>query len=430
MRAAVLALLAACKTTGTFACETDEQCRGAATPGICEPTGFCAFGDATCPSGERYDPFAGDGLGGECVPENVGPDGGGVRDVPHLPASAETLGTDDLQLGDITIDTTQLAIPNLPSGVTVDQVAQDPGGPELMVIHARDVQIAAGATVRIVGSRPLVILARRITVDGTLDASADLDTPGGGGYGPAMGTGAGGAGTHNGIDHDSGGGGGGFGTAAGAGGAAGTMAGCASGATATAGLAGIAVGSDVLAVLEGGSGGASGAMGTCTTSNGGAGGGAVQLSAYETLTITGVIAAGGGGGLGGVFCNTNDAGAGSGGGAGGAIYLDAPMVMHGGLLAANGGGGGGGGCGPGGSGTPGGNGSADMTAAAGGQIGGSCGAPGGAGAVGGTAPEPGVDNLCDGNGGGGGGAVGRIVAHAQMVLGSGASTPALVTDAF
>jgi hypothetical protein len=431
MRAALLAVLAACKATGTFACETDDQCRGGPTPGICEPTGFCAFGDTTCPSGERYDPYAGGGFGGECVPENVGPDGGtGARDIPHLPASAETLGTADLQLGDVTIDTTQLAVPNLPSGVTVDHVAQDPNGPELMVIHARDVQISAGATVHVIGSRPLVILARRITVDGKLDASANLDTPGGGGYGPAMGGGAGGAGTHNGIDHDSGGGGGGFGTAAGAGGAAGTMAGCASGATATAGSAGIAMGSDVLGVLEGGAGGASGAMGMCTASNGGAGGGAVQLSAYETIAITGVIAAGGGGGLGGVFCNNNDAGAGSGGGAGGAIYLDAPMVMHDGLLAANGGGGGGGGCGPGGSGTPGGNGTADTMAAAGGQVGGSCGAPGGAGAVGGTAPEAGVDNLCDGNGGGGGGAVGRIVAHARTVLGGGPSTPPLVTDGF
>lgn len=36
--------------------------------GVCEPTGFCSFPDTSCPSGQRYGEFAGEGLGEACVP--------------------------------------------------------------------------------------------------------------------------------------------------------------------------------------------------------------------------------------------------------------------------------------------------------------------------------------------------------------------------
>jgi alpha-tubulin suppressor-like RCC1 family protein len=35
--------------------------------GTCELQGFCAFPDPTCPAGERFEPNAGNGLGGKCV---------------------------------------------------------------------------------------------------------------------------------------------------------------------------------------------------------------------------------------------------------------------------------------------------------------------------------------------------------------------------
>ena len=42
-----LALLAAalvgCKATGTFACETSDQCRLGGSVGACEQNGFCSF---------------------------------------------------------------------------------------------------------------------------------------------------------------------------------------------------------------------------------------------------------------------------------------------------------------------------------------------------------------------------------------------------
>ncbi len=65
---------AACRATGTFACATSEQCQG----GTCEPIGFCAFSDTSCPSGFRYDPYAGNGLSGHCVASET--DGGNQLD--------------------------------------------------------------------------------------------------------------------------------------------------------------------------------------------------------------------------------------------------------------------------------------------------------------------------------------------------------------
>lgn len=74
---------------------------------------------------------------------------------------------------------------------------------------------------------------------------------------------------------------------------------------------------------------------------GGAGGGAIQLSAKRSITINGVISANGAGGQGGdadPACN-----GGAGGGSGGAILIEAPDVFYTGKLFANGGGGGSGG---------------------------------------------------------------------------------------
>ncbi|MFN0252148.1 MAG: hypothetical protein ACKV2T_35055 [Kofleriaceae bacterium] len=61
-------VVAGCKVTGAFTCETSDQCRASTGQGVCESaTGFCAFADATCPSGFRYAESAGDALANQCT---------------------------------------------------------------------------------------------------------------------------------------------------------------------------------------------------------------------------------------------------------------------------------------------------------------------------------------------------------------------------
>jgi hypothetical protein len=62
--------LAGCKVTGTFTCDTSDQCRASTGQGVCEiETGFCTFADADCASGTRYADNAGMGLAGRCTGE-------------------------------------------------------------------------------------------------------------------------------------------------------------------------------------------------------------------------------------------------------------------------------------------------------------------------------------------------------------------------
>lgn len=66
MRLALLALLAACKVTGSYSCEQDSQCIRAGATGRCEATHSCSFSDGACDSGYRYDSSAGS-LANQCV---------------------------------------------------------------------------------------------------------------------------------------------------------------------------------------------------------------------------------------------------------------------------------------------------------------------------------------------------------------------------
>src|ERR1041384_550573 len=93
-----------------------------------------------------------------------------------------------------------------------------PRSPRL--VRARSVTIPAGAVVRATGSRPLVILADRITIAGTLDAAGHQEKPGpnGGTLAAPSSMGTGGNGDHKDAYSDSGGGGGSYGNAAGNGG--------------------------------------------------------------------------------------------------------------------------------------------------------------------------------------------------------------------
>lgn len=80
--------LAACRVSGTFVCETSDQCRASTGQGVCEAaTGFCTFADADCASGTRYADNAGDGLAGHCTGEQPGVDGAMIDAPPFDPAT-------------------------------------------------------------------------------------------------------------------------------------------------------------------------------------------------------------------------------------------------------------------------------------------------------------------------------------------------------
>ncbi|ACY13779.1 hypothetical protein Hoch_1213 [Haliangium ochraceum DSM 14365] len=330
-------------------------------------------------------------------------------DVAHLHQDDAWTGTATLTLvqGDI-IDTSNLTVANTTyDGTEGDAIVFQPlsqlgGETEIAVLHVGSLTVNGG-TVRASGHRPLVILAKTIRLTGLLDGSAAYTTPGAGGESPGQGPGAGSIGSST-EYYDGGGGGGSFGQTGGMGGSLGTD-------DSFPGLPGQTYGTPELFVLQGGSGGGEGFIGSsiCSNALGGAGGGAIQLSAAQSINIEsgGGILSSGGGGAGGIQCDEDGRnGAGAGGGSGGAIYLQAPAVVHTGILAANGGGGGGGSSRDGAS-NAGSNGVPSEERANGGQETGTFGGPGGCG--GSRQGDP-----CDGenshiNSGGGGGGAGRIV---------------------
>ena len=348
-------------------CADDTGC-GAG--GRCEPTtGYCAFAapeccgapwrygegagelSGACVSALACDDAAGgdDGPGGDAVATDAAaldaaPDASPIDAAPpivvaHLaPADAQLGAADWLITADVTIDTTDPSadVP-LPTGVALTVAAQQPAGVALAVLHVRALTVRPGKVLRVVGTRPLVIVASAVTIDGVIDAGAERETPGAGGAGPMAGTGAGAVGGAS-APYEGGSGGAGFGTP-------GAQGGASSGAAAAVGgSAGLAYGTPGLTALVGGSGGGNGPTGVgCSgaVGLGGGGGGALQITATTSLRIsaTGGVLAGGGGGGAGRLCLANSE-PGRGGGGGGAIYLQAPAITVAGTIAANGGGGG------------------------------------------------------------------------------------------
>ncbi len=445
---AVVAMVGAggCLRATEQACVTDEQCSG----GRCESDGRCSFSDPACPSGWRYGDGAGD-MSGVCVGGSGGPDaadgpdgdarvdGGGdapidgpgdgptdaaidglVGDlIPHVRAQDEAVGLQPITFGngaDYTINTGTLTISptiNLPiGGFTV--VPQDGGGPDLALLRVSAFTLPTGSSITVTGSRPLVVLAQTIDVQGPIEAGASHEAPGPGGLAAGMGDGFGRPGGHSGTS-DSGGGGGSFGTAGGNGGAVNSLPG---------GIAGGVHGDPTIPTLIGGSGGGTAYQNaTCPQSGlGGGGGGAIQMYASMMLVIggPGSINTGGGGGAGG-NCSA-EALAGGGGGSGGAIYLQSPILRNMGLLTAKGGGGGGG-ASPGTPGLPGADGFAGAGSALGGSGGGLNSGAGGDGSnlLGGSNGENGASNA-----GGGGGGGGRIVLRYRDNLAVGTTAPMAV----
>jgi len=203
-------------------------------------------------------------------------------------------------------------------------IPQSNNNPELCLKLAGTVLI--DSYVRYTGGRPMVILAVstiNITSSGTLDVAA-------GGAGAQTGTcnnaGTGGNDFGNGSSAGAGGGGGGgFGTGGGGGGA-GRGAGGGGGA-----------GSTALTAIRGGcKGGNGGNSNDGTGAAAGPGGGAVYLIAGTSITVAGIVKAGGGKGKG----SPSTKAGGGGGGSGGLIAFDTPTVTVSGSVFANGAGGG------------------------------------------------------------------------------------------
>ena len=66
---AIFAFHLACGCIGErgYPCDDDHLCELADAEGRCEPEGWCSYPDDECPGGFRFEPSAGDGLGGQCV---------------------------------------------------------------------------------------------------------------------------------------------------------------------------------------------------------------------------------------------------------------------------------------------------------------------------------------------------------------------------
>jgi uncharacterized membrane protein YgcG len=365
-------ILATCTSDGD--CPAEVPRCDTTTGGCVECLDSSECGDLTCNANNQcaactVDDECADGF---CV-------GGSCRTtiVPkYLPEVCDTIEVDPLEL--VSFNTTI-------EGTICTQIIAQANGPDVCIIHASSISIAATESVKIRGSRALVLVADGdITIDGTLDLSGDKDVsgPGGGKL-----TGGSPSGT-------SGGGGGGF---AGAGGAGGTTiaGGAANGGAAIDPLA--------LPVLEGGTA-ANGSTG------GGAGGALMLVSCRGAIRVSGLIDLGGGGGGGGASNNGVVTRGGAGGGSGGFGLFQAVTFEVTGQIFANGGGGGGGspitpqGVGKGGDGA---EGTRSEVAATGGVSQGfDSGGDGGAAT---TSAEDGKGSITNFGPGGGGGSVGALL---------------------
>jgi hypothetical protein len=351
--------------------ESDIDCGGATS---CPR---CANGQNCAASSDCTSTYCGTGTCG--VPP--------VLQFPYTPVNFAIAGLDPLSTDDVTLldcgvstfDSGTLAFgnwcgQNQPSPLVRTQT----GGPDVVVVPVRNLTLAAGSTIKLTGTRPVIFAVfGNATIAGIIDAGASGTTPGAGGN-VSCGTSQGGSGSGDTARFGgaSGGGGGGLGTAGGKGGKADT-----DGSSSNGGIAGVARGSAAQSPLVAGCAG--GLAGDCGTA-GGAGGGGVQLSVAGALKVSGTVRSDGGAGA--TPCGASDEGGGTGGGSGGAILLEsASLDLTGSTLHANGGTGGKNGsyagvfnCG----GEAGGNGSTSASNA--GANGGDCqgGSPGGGGGYG------------------------------------------------
>ena len=412
-------------------------------------SGSCTADEVLRCDGEQLVSCNADGTGEVTEACALGCDGTGPRCKGVDPSNGLATYLDqaaqqgDVVLPDGTTISTDNGTVNGPGGAiaVATTIISQSNGPMLRVLMAKSFAIG---NVRVTGTAALAIVsAGDITITGVLDLSADGLTSGPGAM-TCLNTGAGGSSisgffkttpaNSGGYPHYTwtvgGGGGGGFGSIGGSGG---------SGDTSTAGGAGAINGVATLVPLRGGCPGGDDRGGPY----GGAGGGAVQLVANNTVHLVdggatkGQIHVGGGGGhtgeLGRVnLSDTNVVWGSGGGGAGGGILIEAGTVVldaDTGLMAAGGGGAGWGACTPAANGT-------DAPPSASTPLGGACSAgttPTSLGGDGATTANGGTgQTVTSGSGGGGGGGLGRIrinTADAQYSSQTSSTVRGVVTTA-
>lgn len=351
----------------------------------------------------------------EASPGDDGGNDGGL-DAPWAPSNLPGVpgldaGDAGLSIASAVIDTTTVTVTS--GSLDGEYALEASADGKYVVLVGTHVTITK---LQVLGTRPLVVVALEdLVVDGNIQANAILDVAGPGG-GSALNDGGPGAGrraTDAGAgDEGAGGGGAGHGTpgASGGQGAAATVAGD--------GGAAYGAGTQLFGGSVGGAGKANSTSPAVGCSQGGGGGGAIQLTALGKVMLVGpaVINVSGGGGRG--SCNNSGGG---GGGSGGTILVEAKnaIVLNGGTLFSAGGSGGSAGGGSGG------NDGIDPTD----PLGFAGGAPkagsegdGGNGGWEGGAPTPGGKG--NKRGGGGGGAVGRVVLRGKVeVLDASVSNP-------
>lgn len=286
-----------------------------------------------------------------------------------------------------------------PSGAVIAHTSTDMTDSVLVSVDC--LRVGVSSTLRAIGTRPLIVASwSTIEITGLVDVSSSTSGAGAGANASAC------ALAQVGENDPGGAGGGGGGAFQGAGGKGGD-----GDSNQNAGNDGIALGglgasaASLPVSVRGGCPGANGGEGTPGVhGDGGAGGGAIQLTARIGIRVDGTIHAGGQGGIGKV----TDAG-GGGGGSGGYIGLDAPTIdLRDGVLAANGGAGSGGGD-DSNLGVAGEDGRVVAIAALGGIGGLPGGTDGGDGGYGGTLDGELVTAFNTGAGGGGGGGAGYIL---------------------
>lgn len=368
---------------GDRVCGDDHLCRDCAADTECE-TGFCSPATHTC-------------KGATITPK-------------YLPSACDAPANNDLTfLVDTNLDTSMDAI-------CTGGIVMQTNGPDICVFRHGKISVPSGVTLTITGTRAVAFVAdTQLEIAGTVDlgANGDVSGPGGGatssgGYTSAV-KGEGGAG---------------FQTAGGHGGE------LADGSGANGGPPLDAIASPTFA----------GGPNAGTRTGHGAGGGAAMFVACSgSITVSGLLDAGGSGGAGGYF-DPNDGANGTyyggrGGGAGGQLLFQARSITVSGTVVANGGGGGAGK--PNTNTTAVGNagvaGKRDTTCARGG-FGGANGGAGGPGGCLGQSPGNGgafvpTNNMLLSTAGGGGGSVGFL--RTAMPAGiSPTITAAIVSPAF
>jgi hypothetical protein len=406
------AAIAACSPFGggAFSCDEDVQC-GAG--GQCEPNGFCSFPDPDCDSGRSYGEASGP-LSGVCVGEEPPIDAPvtdfDARPIDAMNAPDATCIVDGFSL------CTEAAVPALTFGTETLDTANDPrcvvrpqpgGGADMCLIYATAITVPAGATLTVIGGRPLALAASgTIQIDGTIDAgSTDGRT------GPAADDGSCGSfGANPEVDGGGAGGGAGgsFAAAGGNGGEGDTDQSSGSPGTALPGTTNPAAGGtpgNLRGGCRGQTGGdEGGGGGSGDGGDPGSSGGAVWVLALGEVRVNGGGAIGVTG-AGGEPGETQSGG--GGGGSGGLIRIAAPAITIAGTLSAVGGGGGGGGArilsGP----------TYNITGSPG--LAGPIGADGGTGGDGARCCPPGTGMEYGGHGGNGGGTAAAIAGGPSIV---------------